>query len=103
MIPVLLGGDFQTPPTVFSLYAHGKKNAENCRKLPHTCSLLDAIPEATSCKHGEVKFIVVPPKSHVPPHTGQTNTRLVVTIGLNLGDGELKIRLAEETRSGQSF
>ena len=99
VIPALLGGGSQTPPKVFPVYSHGKKNAENCRKLPLTCSLLDSVPESTSCKHGEVKFIVVPPKSHVPPHTGATNTRLVVLAGLSLGEeGELEIRLAEETR-----
>ena len=53
---------------------------------------------ATSCKHGETKFLVVPPKSHVPPHTGQTNTRLVVLVGLSLGEGELTVRVAEEKR-----
>jgi aspartate beta-hydroxylase len=97
VIPALLGGA-QTPPRVFPLYSQGKKNAENCRKVSLTCSLLERVPEATSCRHGETKFLVVPPNSHVPPHTGQTNTRLVVVMGLNLGEGELVIRLGEEKR-----
>ena len=98
VIPALLGGA-QTPPRVFPLYSQGKRNAENCRKVPFTCSLVEKIPEATSCRHGETKFLVVPPNSHVPPHTGQTNTRLVVVMGLNLGEGQLEIRLGEEKRS----
>ena len=102
VIPALLGGA-QTPPRVFPLYSQGKKNAENCRKVSLTCSLLERVPEATSCRHGETKFLVVPPNSHVPPHTGQTNTRLVVLMGLNLGEGELVIRLGEEKRSAAHF
>ena len=100
VIPALLG-DTQTPPRAFPLYTQGKRNAENCRKTPLTCSLLERVPEATSCRHGETKLLVVPPNSHVPPHTGQTNTRLVVVMGLNLGEGaELVIRLGEEKKSG---
>ena len=102
VIPALLGGA-QTPPRVFPLYSQGKKNAENCQKVSLTCSLLERVPEATSCRHGETKFLVVPPNSHVPPHTGQTNTRLVVVMGLNLGEGELVIRLGEEKRSAAHF
>lgn len=98
VIPALLGGS-HPPPRLFPIFTHGKKNAENCHKIPHTCTLLESVPEATTCKHGEVKFIVVPPGTHVPPHTAQTNTRLEVMVGLNLGDGELSVRLAEETRS----
>ena len=98
VIPALLG-DSQAPPTVFPVYSYGKKHAENCRKVPFTCSLLESVPEATACKHGEVKFLVVPPKTHVPPHTGQTNTRLSVLMGLNFGESQLRVRLAEETRS----
>lgn len=59
---------------------------------------MESLPEATLCKHGEVKFIVVPSGAHVPPHTGQTNTVLEVMVGVNLGDGELSVRVAEETR-----
>jgi aspartate beta-hydroxylase len=101
VIPALLG-DSRSPPRLFPLFSQGKKNAENCRKIPRTCSLLEAVPEATSCKHGEVKFIVVPPETHIPSHTGQSNTRLQVLVGLNLGDGELSVRIAEETRSAMS-
>lgn len=99
VIPALLGGG-KTPPRAFPLFTYGKRNAENCKKVPLTCTLLDRLLEATSCRHGETKFLVVPPKSHIPPHTGQTNTRLVVVMGLNLGEGELEIRLGEEKRSG---
>ena len=89
----------KAPPTpVFPLFSNGKKNAQNCRKFPLTCSLLQSFPEATSCKHGEVKFILVPPDAHVPPHMGPTNTRLEVVAGLSLGEGELRVRVAEETR-----
>ena len=97
IVPALLG-DAQTPPRTFAVYSHGKRNAENCRKVPLTCTLLERVTMATSCKHGETKFLVVPPKSHVPPHTGQTNTRLVVLVGLSLGEGELTVRVAEEKR-----
>lgn len=96
VIPTLLGKS--PPPHIFPIFSQGKRNADNCRRLPLTCTLLEALPEATMCKHGEVKFIMVPPGAHVPPHTGQTNTVLEVMVGLNLGDRELSIRVAEETR-----
>ena len=40
----------------FTLYQRGAKNKDACNKTPFTCSVLDKIPEATSCKRGQVPF-----------------------------------------------
>ena len=38
----------------FTLYQRGKKNTAACSKTPFTCSVIDKIPAATSCKRGQV-------------------------------------------------
>ena len=38
----------------FSLFLHGKKKQENCQRMPHTCSMIENIPEVTSNGFGQV-------------------------------------------------
>lgn len=82
----------------FSLYSKGKKDADNCRKVPRTCAIIESFPEASSCKRCEVKFTALPPRTHVLPHVGPTNTILEVLVGLETEEG-VRVRAAEETRS----
>ena len=37
-----------------TLYSQGRKNNELCRRTPFTCQLIDQIPDAKSCKRGQV-------------------------------------------------
>lgn len=80
----------------FELFARGLRNS-NCRLCPVTCSIIDRIPEARSCKRGQTKFSVMHPGTHVWPHCGPTNCRLRVHLGLKVPPKTF-IRVADETR-----
>lgn len=81
----------------FDLFLRGTKNTENCAQTPVTCGIIEAFPEAKSCKRGQVKFSVMHPGTHVWPHCGPTNCRLRAHLGLVVPEGT-RIRVAEEER-----
>ncbi|GJQ67496.1 hypothetical protein Trydic_g5136 [Trypoxylus dichotomus] len=82
----------------FELYARGLKHAENCKKTPITCKIIDSEPDARGCRRGQVKFSVMHPGTHVWPHCGPTNCRLRIHLGLKVPP-KTYIRVAEETRT----
>lgn len=95
----ILGQDktFPGQSSHFPLFSNGKKDAINCKKAPKTCALIETFPEAAGCKRGEVRFSVVPPRTHVLPFVGLTNTRLQAVAGLEM-EGKLRMRSGEEER-----
>uniref|UniRef100_A0A3P8YQT6 Un-named hu7910 n=1 Tax=Esox lucius TaxID=8010 RepID=A0A3P8YQT6_ESOLU len=82
-----------------TLWQQGKKAGESCRSAPKTCSFLERYPEATGCKRGQIKFSVMQPGTHVWPHTGPTNCRLRIHLGLVIPKTGCKIRCTNETRT----
>lgn len=82
----------------FELFARGQKNVKNCKKCPFTCSVIDRIPEAKTCRRGQTKFSVMHPGTHVWPHCGPTNCRIRVHLGLKVPPSTF-IRVAEDTKS----
>lgn len=66
----------------FTLYQRGNKEEKNCRRTPKTCSIIERMPNAKGCRRGQVKFSVMMPGTHVWPHTGPTNCRLRMHLGL---------------------
>ncbi|XP_041923356.1 aspartyl/asparaginyl beta-hydroxylase isoform X7 [Alosa sapidissima] len=82
----------------FTLWQQGRKVASSCRSVPKTCALLDRYPEATSCKRGQIKFSVMQPGTHVWPHTGPTNCRLRMHLGLVIPRDGCRIRCTDHTR-----
>nr|XP_015209065.1 PREDICTED: aspartyl/asparaginyl beta-hydroxylase isoform X2 [Lepisosteus oculatus] len=82
----------------FTLWQQGRKNEDSCRRVPKTCTLLDRFPEATACKRGQIKYSVMQPGTHVWPHTGPTNCRLRMHLGLVIPKQGCKIRCANDTR-----
>ncbi|KAJ8010638.1 hypothetical protein DPEC_G00077160 [Dallia pectoralis] len=85
--------------TQVTLFQQGKMVAESCRRSPKTCSFLERYTEATGCKRGQIKFSVMQPGTHVWPHTGPTNCRLRLHLGLVVPKTGCKIRCTNETRS----
>uniref|UniRef100_A0A8C7FI06 Aspartate beta-hydroxylase n=1 Tax=Oncorhynchus kisutch TaxID=8019 RepID=A0A8C7FI06_ONCKI len=83
----------------FTLWQQGKKAGESCRSVPKTCGLLERYPEATGCKRGQIKFSVMQPGTHVWPHTGPTNCRLRMHLGLVIPKTGCKIRCTNDTRA----
>ncbi|XP_055969418.1 aspartyl/asparaginyl beta-hydroxylase isoform X2 [Sorex fumeus] len=83
----------------FTLWQQGRKNENSCKGAPKTCSLLDKFSETTGCRRGQIKYSVMHPGTHVWPHTGPTNCRLRMHLGLVIPKEGCKIRCANETRT----
>ncbi|XP_039473115.1 aspartyl/asparaginyl beta-hydroxylase isoform X5 [Oreochromis aureus] len=82
----------------YTLWQQGRKVGNACQGVPKTCALLERFPEATGCKRGQIKFSVMQPGTHVWPHTGPTNCRLRMHLGLVIPKRGCKIRCTNETR-----
>ena len=68
------------PPTWngYYFYRYGVRREDNCSSCPVTARALDALPLAHVREHGpEVLFSVFTAGTHLLPHRGVTNTRLV--------------------------
>ncbi|XP_061661045.1 aspartyl/asparaginyl beta-hydroxylase-like isoform X4 [Syngnathoides biaculeatus] len=85
----------------YTLWQQGKKSAASCQAVPKTCSLLERFPEATGCKRGQIKFSAMQPGTHVWPHTGPTNCRLRMHLGLVVPEDGCRIRCTDRTREWQ--
>ncbi|XP_047205852.1 aspartyl/asparaginyl beta-hydroxylase isoform X13 [Girardinichthys multiradiatus] len=85
----------------YTLWQQGKRVGNACQGVPKTCSLMERFPEATSCKRGQIKFSVMQPGTHVWPHTGPTNCRLRMHLGLVIPKPGCRIRCTNQTREWQ--
>ncbi|XP_061094027.1 aspartyl/asparaginyl beta-hydroxylase isoform X7 [Conger conger] len=83
----------------FTLWQQGKKVEKSCHSVPKTCALLERYPEATGCKRGQIKYSVMQPGTHVWPHTGPTNCRLRMHLGLVIPAQGCSIRCTNQTRT----
>lgn len=67
----------------YFFYRHGERYAEHCARCPQTAALLDALPLAYVREHSpEILYSVLRPGTHILPHRGVTNTRLVTHLPL---------------------
>ncbi|KAL9868994.1 aspartyl/asparaginyl beta-hydroxylase isoform 4-T4 [Geothlypis trichas] len=82
----------------FTLWQQGRKNENACKSVPKTCALLERFPEATGCRRGQIKYSIMHPGTHVWPHTGPTNCRLRMHLGLVIPKEGCRIRCAQENR-----
>ncbi|TRZ19394.1 hypothetical protein HGM15179_007722 [Zosterops borbonicus] len=82
----------------FTLWQQGRKNEKACKSVPKTCALLEGFPEATGCRRGQIKYSIMHPGTHVWPHTGPTNCRLRMHLGLVVPKEGCRIRCAQENR-----
>ncbi|XP_071593726.1 aspartyl/asparaginyl beta-hydroxylase isoform X9 [Heliangelus exortis] len=83
----------------FTLWQQGRKNENACKSVPKTCALLERFPEATGCRRGQIKYSIMHPGTHVWPHTGPTNCRLRMHLGLVIPKEGCKIRCAQDNRT----
>jgi aspartate beta-hydroxylase len=70
----------KSPPSWngYYFYRHGQRRDENCAACPVTARTLDSLPLSHVREHGpEVLFSVFTAGTHLLPHRGVTNTRLV--------------------------
>jgi aspartate beta-hydroxylase len=62
----------------YYFYRHGERREDNCASCPATARALDALALVHVREHGpEVLYSVFTPGTHLLPHRGVTNTRLV--------------------------
>ena len=75
--------------------------ARNRRLCPVTLKVLDSIPAASDMAKrgvGESTFSALHGGAHLKPHCGSTNCRLTCHLPLLVPEGDVSIRVGEETR-----
>ena len=84
----LLRGEHAAPSwNAFFFYRHGVHNEANALRCPRTAAALAAAPLCHVREHApEVCFSVLTPGSHILPHCGVTNTRVVTHLALVVPD-----------------
>ncbi|WP_395680257.1 aspartyl/asparaginyl beta-hydroxylase domain-containing protein [Dokdonella sp.] len=81
----------------FFFYRHGVRYDANAVRCPITAAALDATPLCRIREHApEVCFSVLTPGSHILPHRGVTNTRVVTHLPLVVPEGDLVLNVSGE-------
>ena len=84
--------------TAYHFYEQGRRVEERCRRAPLTIAAVEALPQAgVPLRSPTALFSVLQPKTHIPPHTGVANFRLLVHLPLIL-PGNCRFRVGSETR-----
>ena len=84
--------------STFFLWRDGVRQEANCARCPNTTALLERLPLAHQRGYGPTAmFSVLAPNTHIPPHTGSANTRLIVHLPLILPE-RCSFRVGNETR-----
>jgi aspartate beta-hydroxylase len=83
-VPLFLDGAEGKPVwDAFFFYRHGVRYDENCARCPKTAAILDALPLVHIREHApEICFSMLTPGTHILPHRGVTNARLVTHLPL---------------------
>ena len=71
---------------------------KNINLLPYTSRVIMELRDARSMVHGGTKISVMEPGTLVRPHTGLTNARMRIHLGLNIPKG-VGVRVNGETRT----
>ncbi|MEY2169402.1 MULTISPECIES: aspartyl/asparaginyl beta-hydroxylase domain-containing protein [unclassified Rhodanobacter] len=72
----------------YFLYHHGQRYDAHCAACPQTTALVERMPLSRIREHGpETLFSVLRPGTHILPHRGVTNTRLVAHLPLIVPKG----------------
>ena len=82
----------------FNILAHGKVNTPAITLLPQTLKIILELQDATTMILGGSKVSLMQPGTIVRPHTGQTNARLRIHLGIAIPNGP-RIRVGNETKS----
>lgn len=77
----------------YFFYRHGERFEDNCQRCPVTAAALDAAPIVRLAGHApECLYSKLTAGSHIRPHRGVTNTRVVTHFPLVVsGDGALRV------------
>ena len=84
--------------SAFHLYKSGERVAENAARCPVTMSLLDEAPQPDQPgRTPAAMFSLLKPNTHIPPHTGVSNVRLVTHLPLIVPE-HCEFRVGNDTR-----
>ena len=81
-----------------NIFVKGRVEQTALTLLPYTSKVVMALSDATSMVLGGSKVSVMEPGTVVRPHTGETNARLRIHVGINIPEGAF-IRVNNETRT----
>lgn len=85
----------------FFFYRHGVRHDGQCARCPRTSAVLDSLPLVRVRAHApEALFSVLRPGTHILPHRGVTNTRLVTHLPL-IVPPDCALRVGGETHAWQ--
>jgi aspartate beta-hydroxylase len=85
----------------YFFYRHGERHGEHAAACPRTAALLDSLPLTRVRDHApETLFSVLSPGTHILPHTGVTNVRLVTHLPL-IVPPDCALRVGGETHIWQ--
>ncbi len=85
----------------YFFYRHGDRYDAQCARCPQTAALLDSLPLVRIREHApETLFSVLRPGTHILPHHGVTNTRLVTHLPL-IVPPDCALRVGGETHVWQ--
>jgi len=85
----------------YFFYRHGERYAAHAAACPRTIQLLDSLPLTRIREHApETLFSVLSPGTHILPHTGVTNVRLVTHLPL-IVPRDCALRVGGETHAWQ--
>jgi aspartate beta-hydroxylase len=81
-VPNYLGGD-KPNWSAFFFYRHGRRYDDNCARCPATTAILESLPLVRIAEHApEICYSVLTPGTHILPHRGSTNSRVVTHLPL---------------------
>jgi aspartate beta-hydroxylase len=88
--------------SAFFLWRDGQRVAAHADRCPKTASLLAKAPTADVRGYAPTAFFsILDKKSHIPPHCGVTNSRLIVHLPLVV-PGNCRFRVGSETREWET-
>jgi len=84
--------------SAYFLWKDGHPLEEHIARCPRTVEALRATPQVDIAGRGPTAFFsMLEPRTHIPAHTGSTNTRLTVHLPLIVPEG-CRFRVGSETR-----
>jgi aspartyl/asparaginyl beta-hydroxylase (cupin superfamily) len=85
--------------SAYYLFRDGVRVTEHCARCPKTAQALQGMPLLDVPGRAPTAFFsLLKPHTHIPPHTGVSNTRLVVHLPLIIPEG-CALRVGSETRA----
>ncbi|HWU77969.1 MAG TPA: aspartyl/asparaginyl beta-hydroxylase domain-containing protein [Rhodanobacter sp.] len=85
----------------YFFHRHGERYDDHCASCPQTTAILETLPLVRVRDHApETLFSVLSPGTHILPHTGVTNTRLVTHLPL-IVPPECALRVGGEEHAWQ--